>query len=125
MMKSPGVPLFTRKAAIFGSVVVASSAVEWFLFCFASSAARSGADGNYIFSDVVILFVFLNAMIFAPVVGIVQMARNYWTHRQMRQQGRESVTGWCDLERTDTTTSARSGAPKIPDHPMRDRLLDG
>ena len=124
-MKQPGGTLGARRAAIVGVVVLAACAVEWFLFCFAASGARSGADGNYVFSDAVILFVFLNAMIFAPVLGIVQMARNYWTHRQLRQQGRESVSGWCDLEQTATMPAVRSVASATPEHPMRDRFLDG
>ncbi len=125
MMESPGGTLGIRKAAVVGVVVLASCALERCLFCFAACGARSGADVNYVFSDAVMLFVFLNATIFLPVLGIVQMARSYWAHRQLRQQGRESVSGWCDLERTETTTAVRSGAPKISDHPMRDRDLDG
>jgi hypothetical protein len=125
MMKSPGGTLGIRKAAVIGVVVLASCALEWCLFVFAACGARSGVDGNYVFSDAVILFVFLNAMIFLPVLGIVEMAGKYWTHRRMRQQGRESVSGWCDLERTSTTHTVRAGGAEILDHPMRDRFLDG
>jgi hypothetical protein len=124
-MRSPGLPPISRKTAIVGSVVVASCAVECFLYSFALSVVRSDSDGNSVVSEGLIIWIFLNVMIFAPVLGIIQMAGNYWTHRQMRQQGRESVSGWCDLERTEMPAAVQSGAPKTPDHPMRDRELDG
>ena len=124
-MKSSGVPPITWKTAIVGSVVVAFCEVECFLYSFALSMVRSDTDGNYVLSEGLIIWIFLNFMVFAPVLGIIQMAGNYWTHRRMRQQGRESVSGWCDLEGTATPPAIRSGGLVILDHPMRDRYLDG
>ncbi len=57
--------------------------------------------------------------------GIAQMARDYLARRRMGRQGREVVSGWCDLEGTATPPAIQSGGSKILDHPMRDRFLDG